>query len=139
MMDIRYKVLQMLLVLISVLVIIICNKKILLLMMETQVNKIDFIVYNLVMQQWYNLKQKNLNVVQHVLQIHFMLINNIRWDIIIFAFHLVIITVKAKKRYVKKQQNNKEIQQHVLSIKQQQFKIHFYVWIIVNKEKFIIQ
>ena len=128
MMDIKYKVLQMLLVLINVLVIIICNKKILLLMMEIQVNKTDFIAYNLVMQQWYNnLKQKNLNVVQHVLQIHFMLINNIRWDTIIFVFHLVIITVKVKKRYVKKQQNNKEIQQHVLSIKQQQFKIHFYV------------
>lgn len=119
MMDIRYKVLQMLLVLINVLVIIICNKKILLLMMEIQVNKIDSIVYNLVMQQWYNLKHKNLNVAQHVLQIHFILTNNIRWDIIIFAFHLVIITVKVKKRYVKKQQNNKETQQHVLSIKQQ--------------------
>ena len=51
MMDIKYKVLQMLLVLINVLVIIICNKKILLLMMEIQVNKTDFIAYNLVMQQ----------------------------------------------------------------------------------------
>lgn len=68
-----------------------------------------------------------MNVVQLVLQIHYILINNIRWDIIIFVFQIVHIIAKIKKKYVKKQQDNKEIQQHAHSIKQQQFKIHFYV------------
>ena len=58
----------------------------------------------------------NMNVVQHVQQTHYILINNIRWDIITYVFQTAHIIHKDQKIYAKKLHHNKETKQIVHSM-----------------------